>query len=329
MPRLEQLSLLEGEQRQEEDKLLTLMRRLGIEALPAHETRLVSLEKIIVPGEALIARPPARLVRSVKKVGVLQSPAIELLTGLSLDDPDAAFQIIFGRRRVQAARLAGLSVIKCEAYEPGTPQLASLLALIENDQRSTAWVKEVEDLRRLIDDGVGMTIDNLVEFGFDSRTLAERLKIALLPASILAQISAGRMSQDIARKIARLPPSQQARLSEVAMAEEELTSDLVRATLRKQVNVGLAPVQAALGQVWTEGPVQGTNGDLPPPLWEDEPPLVAPPLLGLTTAQVRDVLMQFEQEALADPMLFRAATLAKVLIKELDIALRTSTSTGG
>ncbi len=325
MPRLKQTPLLSGERQQEEDKLLSLMRRLGIEALPAHETKLVPLARITVPGASLITRP-ARLVKSIQRVGVLQPPAVVLLTGTSTEDPDATFEVVLGRRRVLAAHLAGLTVIKCEVYESSTPQLSALLALIENEQRSSAWIKEVEDLRRLIDEKVGMTLDDLAEFGFDRGTLAERLKIALLPEPILAQIAAGRMSQDVARKIARLSPSQQARLAEVAVAEEELTAEIVKATLRRCVNAGLAPLQAALGQSWMKGPV--SNGDQPPPLWEDEPPAVVP-FAALTPAQVRDLLAQFEPMASADPALSRVATLVKVLLKELDIALRTSNSAGG
>ena len=64
-------------------------------------------------------------------------------------------------------------------------QLSALLALIENEQRSAAWVREVEALRCLIDEGVGMTLDDLAAFGFDRATLAERLKIAQLPAPLL------------------------------------------------------------------------------------------------------------------------------------------------
>jgi len=193
--------------------------------------------------------------------------------------------------------------------------LSALLALIENEQRSSAWVKEVEDLRCLIDEKVGMTLEDLAEFGFDRGTLRERLKIALLPAPILAQISAGRMSEALARRIARLSASHQARLSEVAVEEEEVTPELVSATLRKQVNAGLAPLQIALDQAWMEGSATGE----PAPRGEDEPSGMA-----ATVAQVREVLAQFEPMASADPALSRVRALIQALIKELDIALRTN-----
>jgi len=178
-----QKALLEGEVQQVDEKLLTLMRRLGIESLPSHETMLLPRERILVPGEALIIRPSKRLVKSIQRVGILQAPSVVRLGGTSPSDPEATFEVVIGRRRVIAAGLAGLQVIKCEVYASSTPQLSSLLALVENAQRSAAWIKEVEDLRRLIDDGVGMTIDDLADFGFDRGALAERLKIRVASRS--------------------------------------------------------------------------------------------------------------------------------------------------
>ena len=102
---------------------------------------------------------------------------------------EANFEVIAGRRRVLAAGLAGLTVVKCEVYEASTVPLSALIALIENEQRSFAWVREVEALRCLMDEGVGMTLDDLAAFGFDRAALAERLKIAQLPPPLFPRIA--------------------------------------------------------------------------------------------------------------------------------------------
>ena len=327
--------LLEGEVGQVDEKLLAILKRLGITALPSHETMLLPLERITVPGAALLARPSSRLVKSIEKVGILQAPAVVLLSGSTPHDPEATFEVVLGRRRILAARMAGLVVVKCEVYASSTLQLSALLGLIENEQRSAAWIKEVEDLRRLIEDGVGMTLDDLADFGFHRGSLAERLKIARLPDSILTQIFAGKMSQEVARQVTRLTPAQQAQMAHLAREGEDITAERIKGVLRAQINTGLAPVQTALTHAWDALPepyVHPTsgNGHIPSIAMEEVTTCAATSDASLSPAQVLAILQQFEPQASANPALSRAGLLARVLIKELQIALRehpiTSTS---
>src|SRR5579885_1029343 len=326
MTRLTQSLLLEEATQQADEKLLTLMRRLGIEALPAHETMVLPLERIIIPGASLIARHAAPLVKSIKKVGILQAPAVVLCSGAALDDPQATFEVVMGRRRVLAARLADLAVIKCDAYTSGTPQLSALLALIENEQRSAAWIKEVEDLHRLIDEGVGLSLDDLAEFGFHRGSLAERLKMAQLPQPILTQTFAGRLSQDVARKIARLNPTQQAKIAQLALAGEEITAEAVKTALRLKVNSGFAPLQTALTEAWETLPVTHAperNGQQPAvqeSVSARSNGAASSP--SLEPAHVLAMLQRFEPQTRNNPALSRIGTLTQVLIKELQIVLR-------
>src|SRR5258708_1645221 len=203
---------------------VVLLRRLGIEALPAHETMILPTERLLVAGADHLARSAKRLVKSIQHVGILQNPSVVVQGGVDMHDEEASFEVIAGRRRVLAAGLAGLTVVKCEVYAASTIPFSALLALIENEQRSAAWIREVEALRCLIDEGVGMTLDDLAAFGFDRATLAERLKIAQLPAPLLNCVLSGGVNREVARKLARLT--------------------------RAQINPGLVPVQGALAQGW-------------------------------------------------------------------------------
>ncbi len=327
--------LLEGDVEQVDEKLLALLKRLGIPALPSHETMLLPLERITVPGAALLARPSARLVKSIQKVGILQAPAVVLLSGRTPHDPEATFEVVMGRRRILAARMAGLVVAKCEVYASGTPQLSALLGLIENEQRSAAWIKEVEDLHRLIDDGVGMTLDDLAGFGFHRGSLAERLKIALLPGPILTQIFAGKISQEVARQVTRLTSAQQEHVAQLAQQSEDITAERIKGVLRAQINTGLAPVQTALTHAWTDVPephVHPTsgNGHTPFTAMGEVTTCAGTADASFSPAQVLAILQQFEPQTDTNPALSRAGLLARVLIKELQIALRehpiTSTS---
>jgi ParB/RepB/Spo0J family partition protein len=229
---------------------IVLWRRLGLRALPSHETMLIPTERLLVAGTNQLVRSAKRLVKSIQHVGILQPPSVVVKCGAGLHDPEATFEVIAGRRRVLAARLAGLPVVKCEAYAASTIPLSALLALIENEQRSAAWVREVEALRCLIDEGVGMTLDDLAAFGFDRATLAERLKIAQLPAPLLARVLAGNVSREVARKLVRLSQVQQARVAGLAETGEEITAERVNDLLRAQIGAGLLPLQAALAQGW-------------------------------------------------------------------------------
>jgi len=320
-----QKALLEGEVQQVDEKLLTLMRRLGIESLPAHETMLLPRERIIVPGEALITRPSKRLVKSIQRVGILQAPSVVRLGGTSPSDPEATFEVVIGRRRVIAAGLAGLQVIKCEVYESSTPQLSSLLALVENAQRSAAWIKEVEDRRRLIDGGVGMTIDDLADFGFDRGALAERLKIALLPAPILNLIFAGKMRLDVVKKIARLNPTQQARVARLAENGDQITADQIKSVLRAQIDTGLAPLQTALSQTWEQevnaDPIanNGRSNSFP-----ESVPLSngSEPVTPRSLASMLATLQGFEQQLASDHALQQIRLLTRALVQQLQVTLR-------
>ncbi len=238
-----------------------LWRRLGIEALPEHETMLLPTGRLVVPDADHLVRSAKRLVKSIQHVGILQNPSVVVKAGADIHDIDATFEVIAGRRRVLAACLAGLTVIKCEAYSASTIPLSALLALIENEQRSAAWVREVEALRCLIDEGVGMTLDDLAAFGFDRATLAERLKIAQLPVPLLNCVLKGGVSREVARKLARLTQTQQERVARLADVGEEITAERMNNLLRAQINAGLEPIQAALVQGWNTPP-----SHLPTPL---------------------------------------------------------------
>ena len=255
-----------------------LWRRLGLEALPDHETLLIPTERLVVAGADHLMRSAKRLVKSIQHVGILQPPSVVVQAGFAMQDAEATFEVIAGRRRVLAARLAGLPVIKCEVYAASTLPLSALLALIENEQRSAAWVREVEALHCLIDEGVGMTLDDLAAFGFDRATLSERLKIAQLPTALLARVLAGGVSREVARKLVRLTQAQQERVASLVAVGEEITAEKVTDLLRAQINAGFAPIQVALAQEWDDqaaahrspGATLSPQSFLPPPDGEEQ-----------------------------------------------------------
>jgi ParB-like chromosome segregation protein Spo0J len=232
-----------------------LFGRLGVTSLPAHETLHLPVEQLLVQDTAHITRSARRLVKSIQQVGILQNPSVVVCDGYTIHDPKAIFEVMAGRRRVLAARFAGLSIIKCEVYASSTLPLSALLALIENMQRSAAWIQEVGALRQLLDEKVGLTMDDLAHFGFDRVHLAERLKMAQLPGSLLTQVLTGMVSRDVARKLVRLTSTQQERVAQLATTGEALTAESVKEVLRVQIASGLLPLQATLAQSVQTAPV--------------------------------------------------------------------------
>ena len=125
-------------------------------------------------------------------------------------------------------------------------------------------------MKNLLVKGVGMTLDDLAAFGFDRATLAERLKIAQLPAPLLDRVLLGNVSREVARKLVRLTQAQQERVASLALAGEEITAERVKDILRAQINAGLVPVQDALAQGWNT-----TSSHLP--VVPDTSPFLAQP----------------------------------------------------
>jgi len=305
---------------------VVLLRRLGLEALPAHETMLVPTERLNVTGADQLMRSAKRLVKSIQHVGILQNPSVVVQEGRDMHDEDATFEVIAGRRRVLAARLAGLPFVKCEVYAASTMPLSALLALVENEQRSAAWIREVEALRCLIDEGVGMTLDDLAAFGFDRATLAERLKIAQLPVPLLNYVLAGRINREVARKLVRLTQAQQERVASLALEGEDITLERVKDILRAQINTGLVPVQDAFSQSWNGASPVLTQSEGDSQTWQVEnadtqtAPAECPNTSSLSTLLIALQAFEHSPEYRTTPQAVQALT--KALVQQVRVALR-------
>src|SRR6266487_3430806 len=237
----------------QDEALLALMKRLGIESPLRYETRHLPIDRLIVPGEKLMKASAGQFQTNIQLVGLLHAPLVVLEDGQGIDDPEATFRVVAGRRRVAGACRAGLTYIECRVYDALSPQMRALIMLSENMHRSPAWVEELKALVELVDEGVGMTDTELAKsLGVPVTRVREQLKLAHLPSPLLSQIFARKMNLGTAKQLVRLSKTQQAFLASLAEVGEEITTELVEQILRRQISTGLAPLQDMLAQQWEE-----------------------------------------------------------------------------
>src|SRR5437588_2096372 len=308
----------------EDSKLAKLMQRCGIEVMPPCHTMLVPIESITVPDLALV-RPSTNFLKSIRTYGIRQPPSVAFLSGTAYDAPDAKYVVVMGSRRVVSARHLffkeqdpRFKVIKCEVYEQHVPGLNDVLALMENSLRSDAWVRDIVRLRRLVEQKIALTLDELVEYGFQRTSVRKKLDIALLPGALLDPICAGEVSWNTAMQILRLREGPRNQLVTLVQSGKELTAELVKEVYRGQIDQGLAAVQAAMLHMWQQPATNAqTTGNghagstLSGPLNGGASLVTGGPP---SPAEVLAMLQQFEARILSEQTLSQLTTLNQVYI---------------
>jgi len=182
----------------------------------------------------------ASMAGSIGLFGILQAPAVLLRA-------DGVREVIFGRRRVLAARRAGEVEIEWREYEGVTRPQLGLLILTENISRAPAWVRDVRTVAELRDAGTLLTERELkaVLGGRRLPYIRELLRMAALPEPILNVIFAGHVSQRLAARLCRLKGRELDRAAELALAGE-LTEESVEHALRAMAQSMSRPLAALL-----------------------------------------------------------------------------------
>ncbi len=171
---------------------------------PASEKRL-SVQGIAVdalepgpfqPRAAMAPESLAELVDSIKVRGILQ-PLLARKHPLAHD----RYQIIAGERRWRAAQQVGLHEVPVLLRELDDGD-AMAAALVENLQRQDLnAIEEAEGYKRLIEE-FGLTQEDLgIAVGKSRSHVANCLRLLTLPASVRADVQAGRLSAGHARAL--------------------------------------------------------------------------------------------------------------------------------
>ena len=165
----------------------------------------VPLNEIDVPAST--PAPMRDLTESIRLLGVFQPVALRLAT--------VGYEVVEGRRRVLAARQAGLTHIPALVYDGSVPrQVIASMTLTGNMVRRSNPLAELE------------AIEALAREGFNTQQIAERLHIPMgtllartrlssLHRSLRAALGRGEIAPGVAEQAARLDSARQASLAQL------------------------------------------------------------------------------------------------------------------
>jgi ParB/RepB/Spo0J family partition protein len=143
------------------------------------------------------------LAASIRHQGVLSPLLVRPLPG-DQTDIEHLYELVFGHRRLRAARLAGLEFVPCQVRDM-TDEQAALAQVAENLQRADVTpLEEADGFARLRRDH-GMSADDIAEAVHKSRSYVfGRLKLAASSPGLRVAMEEDGLPADIALEVARV-----------------------------------------------------------------------------------------------------------------------------
>ena len=130
----------------------------------------------------------SELADSIREKGIMQN-----LTVVRDEEFDGLYTVIIGHRRLEAAKLAGLSEVPCVIADM-TPKEQIATMLLENMQRSDLTVYEQAQGFQMMFD-FGESVESISKkTGFSESTVRRRLKMAELDSETLKEVSTRQIS---------------------------------------------------------------------------------------------------------------------------------------
>ncbi|HEY0737298.1 MAG TPA: ParB/RepB/Spo0J family partition protein [Herpetosiphonaceae bacterium] len=170
-------------------------------------------------------------------------------------NPDR-YQLVYGERRLRAARLAGLSMLPCDVAQHSDADLREI-GLIENLQRQDlAALEEARAFRLMLDEN-GYSIRSLAErIGKSKGYIQNKLDLLRAPEDVQEMVNAHAETQSAGLIIAQLPTQEQRRpLIEGVVAgtlDTKAVRDMVQMVRSAEVPVSQGPSSAHAGSPHTE-----------------------------------------------------------------------------
>jgi ParB family chromosome partitioning protein len=145
------------------------------------------------------------------------------------------FQLVFGERRLRAAKTAGLTTVPCEIAEHTDDEMIEI-GLAENIQRRDLEPLEEAHAFRMLIDVRGYSIRRLAErIGKDKSYIEDRLALLRTPDDVQSLIQQRPDALRMAREIAKLDTPQEREPLIDAVVAGKLSTEDVRAIVREAV----------------------------------------------------------------------------------------------
>jgi len=171
------------------------------------------------PRQKMAPQELEELAASIREHGLIQPLIVSQVA-----DAEASYQLIAGERRLEAAKLAGLTRVPVIVRE-ATPQEMLELALVENIQRADLNpLEQATAYRHLIDD-FGLTQEQVAERVGKSRVaVANSVRLLRLPDEIKSSLAQGQITEGHARAV-------------LALDEPDDQQNIWKAILKRGLNV--------------------------------------------------------------------------------------------
>ena len=185
--------------------------------LPLPHERTLDLKALEVSD---VITPGREFVESIKRFGVI-TPIV-----VFDDGSNTRLRVADGRRRIAAAKLAGLSSVPATVYEANS-FIPDLITMVLNEQRRDNPVADFNAIQRL--QRRGATECEISEItGMPIGRIRRRMKLATLHPDIVAGLGQGHLAVAVAESIAPLPRVFQDSLRERLGEKGKLTMSDVR-----------------------------------------------------------------------------------------------------
>jgi len=186
------------------------------------------------PRQKLDPEALEELASSIREHGLIQ-PLIVSQTLPGFDTEARRFQLIAGERRLEAAKLAGLTMVPVIIRE-ATPQEMLELALVENIQRADLNPLEQATAYRHLMDDFGLTQEQVAERVGKSRVaVANSVRLLRLPEEIKHSLAQGHVTEGHARAILSLDEPEEQRAIWKAILKRGLNVRQTEETVRRLV----------------------------------------------------------------------------------------------
>lgn len=165
--------------------------------------------------EAEEAKPSAQLVRAVQEHGIIVPLVVRSL-------PGGHYRVVDGRRRLAAAKKAGLEKVPAVLLPEGEDATATATIFLHSTrgENPMAELKAIQALVR-----AGLSEEQIARAGYTTRQRIARLaKLNRLVPELMRRAESGELPPSVAFEAASLPPERQYEL----LALPKITGDAVR-----------------------------------------------------------------------------------------------------